>query len=312
MNTSLVIDFVALGNGWPAVRLRTDCVNQSDALRHNSPIHEVQPVPEIPFGLCQCGCGTPTNNGSRFRRGHRQPWSGEGPNPSGMCLCGCGAKAPIAGQSCKKTGNIRGTPMRCIRGHHLRLRYKPEGRLSKGGYRLLYRPDHPRCQPNGTVFEHILVAEKAIGHYLPSLAVVHHVNDDTADNRNTNLVVLENNSEHMKMHTRRRVLRAGGNPWTQWICSICKTPRDLEQFSSSSRAASGHGNKCKDCIRNLRVSRQAKGVVDYDEMCAFLKCQAEAIDRDIDGLNRLHDYCRDRFGRVPDLPVLNALGKAVA
>lgn len=41
-------------------------------------------------------------------------------------------------------------------------------------------------------YVHILVAEKALGRTLPKGAEVHHVNEDRADNRNTNLVICEN------------------------------------------------------------------------------------------------------------------------
>lgn len=40
------------------------------------------------------------------------------PNPSGLCQCGCGERAPLARSWCE--GNVKGRPLRFIRGHHLR------------------------------------------------------------------------------------------------------------------------------------------------------------------------------------------------
>lgn len=51
--------------------------------------------------------------------------TGTGPNPSGLCQCGCGGTAPIARQSLSKTGDVRGEPLRFIKGHQTRGRRKP-------------------------------------------------------------------------------------------------------------------------------------------------------------------------------------------
>src|SRR5215472_11604630 len=47
-------------------------------------------------------------------------------------------------------------------------------KLRPNGYLLTYAPGHPRAYDN-QVFEHILVAERALGKYLPPQAVIHHV-----------------------------------------------------------------------------------------------------------------------------------------
>ena len=130
------------------------------------------------------------------------------------------------------------------------------GRKLLEGYVAVYRPDHPRASKR-YVLEHRLVVECVLGHLLPVDAVVHHVNDTKIDNRTDNLVALENLSEHMALHMRRRVLRAGGNPWTQRLCTDCG-PRDFDAFKPGSDRA--FSCRCRDCRRaNDRKQYQAVG-----------------------------------------------------
>jgi len=67
------------------------------------------------------------------------------------------------------------------------------------GYILISNPKHPLAV-NGYVFEHRLVMEKAIGRYLKSKEVVHHINDIRDDNRIENLMLFKNNNKHMEHH----------------------------------------------------------------------------------------------------------------
>lgn len=162
------------------------------------------------------------------------------------CECGCGGQLdPHHGRKKK----------RFLRFHHLRMLRPERVRIGrkKGIYRLAYAPWHPRAGDSSCVFEHILVAERAIRRFLPTGAVVHHVNDDGADNRSENLVILQNNSEHMALHRRRRILRAGGDPWTQAICSTCRIVKDNEAFYRRSRG--GISTICRVCERERSQRR---------------------------------------------------------
>jgi hypothetical protein len=204
----------------------------------------------IESALCQCGCGAHVRTpGGRYLRGHAGlagRITGPGPNPSGLCGCGCGGTTAIATQSDRVRGFVAGTPMPFIQHHHMRLRVKGR-RSSSAGYVLIFRPDHPRATTNGSVFEHILVAEAALGRLLPSGAVVHHVDDDKAHNAGTNLCILQTNTDHIELHRRRRVLRAGGNPFTDWICSACKRVKAMTEFR---RRADGRVDcTCLNCER---------------------------------------------------------------
>lgn len=81
------------------------------------------------------------------------------------------------------------------------------------GYRF-----HSRHGRN--VREHVEVAERALGKQLPKGAVVHHVNENRADNRPENLVICPNDRYHKLLHTRLNALKACGNPdWRK--CPYC-------------------------------------------------------------------------------------------
>lgn len=73
------------------------------------------------------------------------------------------------------------------------------GTINAAGYRVF--------RINGKqVYEHTLVAEKALGRKLPPGAVVHHVNNDPADNRPSNLVICPDQAYHLLLHRRMKDL----------------------------------------------------------------------------------------------------------
>ena len=94
-----------------------------------------------------------------------------------------------------------------------------------GGGRSVDRDGRIRIQVLGRqIFEHIAVAERALGKPLPPKAVVHHVNRRVDDNRPSNLVICQDTKYHHLLHVRMRVRDAGGNPNTDRICAHCRTP----------------------------------------------------------------------------------------
>jgi hypothetical protein len=68
------------------------------------------------------------------------------------------------------------------------------------GYIQILSPNHPFKDSNGYVFEHRLVIEKRIGRYLKKTESVHHINGIKDDNRDKNLRLFKNESEHHKFH----------------------------------------------------------------------------------------------------------------
>jgi len=64
------------------------------------------------------------------------------------------------------------------------------GRInSSNGYVLVKMPNHPYCDKRGYVYEHRLMAGKALGRHLKSSESVHHINNKHGDNRNNNFVI---------------------------------------------------------------------------------------------------------------------------
>lgn len=85
-----------------------------------------------------------------------------------------------------------------------RIAPKGSGATTVAGYRLYGNID-------GRQYQHILVAEKALGKKLPPGAVVHHVDGDPANNAPDNLVVCPDQAYHMLLHVRQRAFDACGN-----------------------------------------------------------------------------------------------------
>jgi hypothetical protein len=132
----------------------------------------------------------------------------EPPNPSGLCLCGCGQPTLIAKTTRLKWHEVKGLPVRYVRGHQMRGKrgeatssWKGGRWIGKQGYVFVYRPEHTEADRDGYVYEHRLVAEEKAGRPLTRSERVHHLNGIKDDNRPENIVVLPTQSAHMKLHS---------------------------------------------------------------------------------------------------------------
>jgi len=81
----------------------------------------------------------------------------------------------------------------------------------KGKYLVVYLPDHPLAMSGGRVLLHRKVAWDA-GLLTNRRDHVHHIHEDTLDNRLENLEVLTP-SEHSKRHNRPRRKDVLGHDW---------------------------------------------------------------------------------------------------
>ncbi len=68
------------------------------------------------------------------------------------------------------------------------------------GYIQIHSPRHPFRDCYKYVFEHRLVVEKYIGHYLKSEESCHHLNEIKDDNRPENLMAFISESAHQRFH----------------------------------------------------------------------------------------------------------------
>jgi hypothetical protein len=73
--------------------------------------------------------------------------------------------------------------------------------MKMGKYLAVYRPEHPRSTKEGVVYEHVLVAEEAIGRILKPSEIVHHIDLNKLNNSPSNLMVLDSNADHMRFHS---------------------------------------------------------------------------------------------------------------
>lgn len=126
------------------------------------------------------------------------------------------------------------------------------GITQSSGYVKRLTPSHPRSDRNGYVLSHILIAEQALGKFLPPGAVIHHFNEDKTDNSNTNLVICQDTAYHFLLHIRQRVKAHGGDPDTDKVCSTCREAKPFSAFNKNALNSCGLGNNCRNCFNVIR------------------------------------------------------------
>jgi len=115
-------------------------------------------------------------------------------------------------------------------------------------YKRVIAHGHPRADYFGHVLEHVLIAERALGKPLPDGAEVHHADGIWSNNANSNLVICQDKAYHKLLHVRARVLKAGGNPNTQRICTTCRVVKPFEAFNRmAANKSDGFQRRCRDC-----------------------------------------------------------------
>jgi len=144
-------------------------------------------------------------------------------NPNGLCKCGCGQLTPIAKNTNKKLGLIKGQPINYVHGHALRGKHKtdeqkrrlsiarkgkplsekhrlavlqnvkrgPDNYAYKGGIWIENRSGrcYIRCRNGRGQLYYRAVMECYLKRQLTKDEVVHHINGDPTDDRLENLLL---------------------------------------------------------------------------------------------------------------------------
>lgn len=175
--------------------------------------------------------------------------------PVGLCQCGCGGTTNLAWCNDKSKGWIKGTPIKFISGHRASGAGAPVwhgGRYSDTrGYVFIKMPEHPRAK-NGYVQEHILIAEKALGKYLPPGAVIHHANGTTNSGP---LVICQDTAYHSLIHQRTLAYQACGH--AGWLnCKYCKQYDDPKNMYVAPNKNTGFHRQCHSEYEKRRTTNK--------------------------------------------------------
>ena len=116
------------------------------------------------------------------------------------------------------------------------------------GYPIIYRPEHPKSNRDGYIYQHIEVAETKLGRYLKPDEVVHHRDRNRSNNNPNNLLVFASKSDHTSFHFHNcdeSLLKplADGTYTVNYlksdICPFCGNKKDR------------HANICQNCRQQL-------------------------------------------------------------
>lgn len=99
--------------------------------------------------------------------------------------------------------------------------------------------------------EHRIIAETALGKKLPKRCVIHHIDKNKKNNKNTNLVICQDAAYHFLLHQRTRALKACGNA-NYRKCTICKKYDKPENINKNS-----YHETCRN-INNLKYTEKRK------------------------------------------------------
>jgi hypothetical protein len=123
-------------------------------------------------------------------------------------------------------------------------------------------PEHPNWKGGAArdALEARRIVTAVIGHELPPGAIVHHVDENQANNSTDNLAALQSIAEHLQLHRRMRVRAAGGDPWRDRLCRDCG-PRPASEFRTEDfgTAYPHYPSRCRPCEQAYDRKRYREG-----------------------------------------------------
>jgi hypothetical protein len=177
------------------------------------------------------------------------------------CKCGCGRITSVAKQNNQRIGWIKGQHIDFINGHWPRFRHGENHPNWKGGKTVRWNreytmcPPHKRADMHGYVQTSILVAEEKLGFPLPEGTQVHHIDGNKRNDDPINLLVLENNRCHMRIHRWQRAYAACGH--AQWRkCKYCRKYDDPKNMYIAPDRIRGYHKDCKNEYERKRCAKK--------------------------------------------------------
>ena len=115
---------------------------------------------------------------------------------------------------------------------------------------------------NRRTYEHVLVAERALGRPLPKGAVVHHIDGNGHNNSPNNLVICPSQEYHGLLHIRQRAMDVCGNP--NWLkCTRCLKYDDPNNLKIVGKAKRVYHLACELSYANKRYRENPEAVLAY-------------------------------------------------
>lgn len=115
-----------------------------------------------------------------------------------------------------------------------------------GKYVWVKAPGYPGANAFGSVYEHVIVAERALGRALPERANIHHVNGIKNDNRPSNLVLCEDHKFHMLLHKRAEAYAACGDA-DKIRCCYCDRYFSRSELTIVRHGRNNERGRCRPC-----------------------------------------------------------------
>ena len=171
----------------------------------------------------------------------------------GFCECGCNMKTNIAKKMHKKSGHIKGEPVRFIKGHYKRTQPAKGESYISFNRKYIFVPDHHRNKKNNYIANSIVVAERLTGILIKLPAEVHHFDGNSLNDSPENLVICENSAYHNLLHGRKRAYDACGH--AGWLkCPICKEHDDPENMYVNDKTH--YHRKCKHKYQKIHYAKK--------------------------------------------------------